>query len=177
MPFWRRRKTRKESTPAVNSGKVQPAKKKPKTSPPSPLEVKLLAMEALEAGLSPDRENDGELRVGGTLLRSSFYRTSIGLEGARPIPTRPDQAILTFLMHRLGLDAELRRRPGQEAGEPDWLARHGAEAISAVLETLERLIYLRDELAFPVPGPQFKGAIDLVAGNVKHIDRLPVDRR
>jgi hypothetical protein len=52
MPFWTRRKPAKESTPASDTGKVQPAKKKPKTSPPSPLEVKLLAMEGLEAGLS-----------------------------------------------------------------------------------------------------------------------------
>ncbi len=52
MPFWTRRKTAKESTPAADTGKVQPAKKKPRPGSPSPLEVKLLAMEGLEAGLS-----------------------------------------------------------------------------------------------------------------------------
>lgn len=52
MPFWTRRKTAKERTPAADTGKVQPSKKKPKTGPPSPLEVKLLAMEGIEAGLT-----------------------------------------------------------------------------------------------------------------------------
>jgi len=43
MPFWTRRKTAKENTPATDTGKVQPARKKPgsfseekQSTPPTP---------------------------------------------------------------------------------------------------------------------------------------------
>ena len=52
MPFWTRHKTRKESTPAGDTGQVQPARAHQKLNPPAPLEVKLLAMEALDSDLT-----------------------------------------------------------------------------------------------------------------------------
>jgi len=55
MPFWNRKNTSKESTPACDTGKVQKAKAPVKRNPASPLEVKLLAMEALETGLTTNQ--------------------------------------------------------------------------------------------------------------------------
>ena len=52
MPFWTRHKTRKESTLAGDTGQVQPARAGQKRNPPAPLEVKLLAMEALDYDLT-----------------------------------------------------------------------------------------------------------------------------
>ena len=86
MPFWTRRKTAKESTPAADTGKVQPATKKPKTGHPSPLEVKLLAMEALEAGLSASQVAE---IVGVTETTISAWRKQYregGLKGLYPKP-------------------------------------------------------------------------------------------
>lgn len=52
MSFWNRKKTPKEAISVCDTGKVQKAKTPVKRNPPAPLEVKLLAMEALETGLT-----------------------------------------------------------------------------------------------------------------------------
>ncbi len=48
MPFWKRQK--KSQTPPPDTGQVQPARKTRRRSPPAALEVKLLAIEAVESG-------------------------------------------------------------------------------------------------------------------------------
>jgi len=54
MAFWSRKKKTKEPAPApADAGEVQKPKKAGKRSPPVAMEIKLLAIEALEAGLSP----------------------------------------------------------------------------------------------------------------------------
>jgi transposase InsO family protein len=53
MSFWKRRKrSSKQSVSAGDAGKVQKAKKSTKRSPPVAMEVKILAIEAVEAGLT-----------------------------------------------------------------------------------------------------------------------------
>ena len=49
MPFWKRTK-RKSEAPPPDTGQVQPARTTRRRSPPAALEVKLLAIEALESG-------------------------------------------------------------------------------------------------------------------------------
>ena len=49
MRFWKR-KPKKQQTPPPDTGQVQPAKASRRRSPPAAMEVKLLAIEALEAG-------------------------------------------------------------------------------------------------------------------------------
>jgi len=48
MRFWKQKQ--KHQTPAPDTGQVQPAKATRRRSPPVAMEVKLLAIEALEAG-------------------------------------------------------------------------------------------------------------------------------
>jgi len=52
MSFWNKPKQAKSKTAATDTGKVQPARKTTGRRSPVPLEVKLLAMEALEADLT-----------------------------------------------------------------------------------------------------------------------------
>ena len=52
MPFWKRRKRAAPAPTPVDTGQVQPAKKTSRRSPPVPLEVKLLALDALQTDLS-----------------------------------------------------------------------------------------------------------------------------
>ena len=53
MSFWKRSKQILRSGPRANeSGRVQKAKKSVKRSPPLAMEVKILALDALECGLS-----------------------------------------------------------------------------------------------------------------------------
>ena len=52
MPFWSRRKGKAEQTGSTDTGRVQKPKRTVKRSPPVALEVKLLAMEALQSDLS-----------------------------------------------------------------------------------------------------------------------------
>ena len=65
MSFWKRRKQVSEQAPSpADTGRVQKAKKTIKRSPPVAMEVKILALEALESGLSANEV--GELvGVGG----------------------------------------------------------------------------------------------------------------
>ena len=49
MSFWRRNK---QAVSAADSGRVQKAKKTIKRSPPVAMEVKILALDALDSGLS-----------------------------------------------------------------------------------------------------------------------------
>jgi transposase InsO family protein len=54
MAFWKRKKRATSVAPVTaDTGKAQPAKKTIRRSPPAPLEIKLLALEALDADLTP----------------------------------------------------------------------------------------------------------------------------
>jgi transposase len=59
MGFWKRGKSRPKAPRQGETGAVQAVKSSAKRSQPAPLEVKLLAMEALEADLTP--QDIGEL--------------------------------------------------------------------------------------------------------------------
>ena len=48
MRFWKRSTRREESTPAADTGQVEPARPRGRRSPPVAMEVKLLAIEAPE---------------------------------------------------------------------------------------------------------------------------------
>jgi transposase InsO family protein len=50
MRFWKRSTRKDESTRAADTGQVQPARSQSRRSPPVAMEVKLLAVEALESG-------------------------------------------------------------------------------------------------------------------------------
>ena len=50
MRFWKRSTRREESTRAADTGQVEPARPRSRRSPPVAMEVKLLAIEALEDG-------------------------------------------------------------------------------------------------------------------------------
>ena len=53
MSFWKRRKQSSDREPnSGDAGRVQKAKRTIKRSPPLAMEVKILALEALESGLS-----------------------------------------------------------------------------------------------------------------------------
>lgn len=52
MSFWSKRERPQAPTPAADAGKAEPARAVAHRSPPVPLEVKLLAMQALEADLT-----------------------------------------------------------------------------------------------------------------------------
>ena len=66
MSFWKRRKQGSRQVPTpTDAGKVQKAKRAIKRSPPSAMEIKILALEALDSGLSA--QEVGEL-VGGRYL-------------------------------------------------------------------------------------------------------------
>ena len=51
MAFWNRRKKKSQDAEHADSGQVQKSKRAVKRSPPVALEVKLLAIEALESDL------------------------------------------------------------------------------------------------------------------------------
>ena len=53
MAFWNRMKRKSQVAEYADSGEVQKSKKAVKRSPPVALEVKLLAIEALESDLPP----------------------------------------------------------------------------------------------------------------------------
>ena len=50
MAFWKRSKRGEESTRSADTGRVEPAQARGRRSPPIAMEVKLLAIEALEGG-------------------------------------------------------------------------------------------------------------------------------
>ena len=58
MSFLRFKKKRKVQAPPADTGQVQKARKSFTRSSPVAMEVKLLAMEALESGMSPQEVGD-----------------------------------------------------------------------------------------------------------------------
>ena len=63
---------------------------------------------------------------------------------------------LAALVALLRLETERGDGAGVEAGDPDRLAGVLAIAIASVLDPAHRLVDLGNELALPVPGPQFQ---------------------
>ena len=102
MSFWKRKQT-KQQTPPADTGQVQPAKKVTRRSPPVPLEVKLLALEALQTGLTI-KEVAGIIGVSGVTLSNwrkqyndkglgGLYRRT-GSKAVRKACTQLEQRIL-----------------------------------------------------------------------------------
>ena len=61
MSFWKRkRQSSEQSSSADDTGQVQKARKGVKRSPPLAMEVKILALEALESGLSAIEVGESE---------------------------------------------------------------------------------------------------------------------
>ena len=80
MPFWNRKHSPKEFTAACDTGKVQKAKAPVKRTHSSPLEIKLLAIEALETDLTTKQV--AEIVGKAALLRHIFIYSSILLRAS-----------------------------------------------------------------------------------------------
>jgi len=130
MAFWKRPK-RKSQTPPPDTGQVQPARKKRRHSPPVAMEVKLLAIEAIEGG-ADKKDVATVIGVGSGTLNSwhKQYRDG-GVQGlcrrassisVRKEVTRLEEKILT---HRQDHPADGVRRIRDE------LRRHDGLEVSA----------------------------------------------
>src|SRR5665213_3597203 len=77
--------------------------------------------------------------------------------GRSVVPIDP----LAPLMALLGFDRQCRDRAGLQALEPDRLAGLLAEAVGAVVDTVQCSIDLVDQLALTVAGAELDGAVGL----------------
>ena len=87
MSFWKRRK---QAPSLADAGRVQKPKKTIKRSPPVAMEVKILALEALDSGLSAIEVGEwvGDLRRRIAWLDEYFVWKETSVEFCCPVPRR-----------------------------------------------------------------------------------------
>ncbi|MCP5120592.1 MAG: transposase, partial [bacterium] len=128
MAFWNRRKKEIQEGVEADSGKVQKSKKAVKRSPPVALEAKLVAIEALESGLSPKDVAEIVGVADGTLAKWRRQQEEGGLSGlcrrASSIAVRHQVSVLDerILAHRREHPEHGVRRIRDELRRSDGLA-------------------------------------------------------
>ena len=106
MAFWNRRKRQLQVGEPADTGQVQKSKKAVKRSPPVALEMKLVALEALEAGLAPEDIAELVGVVEGTVAKWRRQHEEGGLQGlcrrASSVAVRRQVSVLEerILAHR-----------------------------------------------------------------------------